>query len=229
MPYAPLWFQHTQNDLVLASGILWSVAYAFYVRQAFRDRSYGMPILALCANVTWEFIYGLVCPPSAAPTMIATTWMVIDLGLVYATLKFGVGEWHHLPLVARHLPAILSVGCLVFLMVHWSFARLFDDDDRLIPCFWSAFACQALLSWLSLAQLISRGHTRGHSMTIWALRLTGTHTATAAWLLRAYYYPIEHHYAGSPFALCLFGLAIIGDLWYPVVFRVVKGAEKPKI
>jgi len=47
MPYAPLWFQHTQNGLILASAILWSVAYAFYVRQAFRDRSYGMPILAL--------------------------------------------------------------------------------------------------------------------------------------------------------------------------------------
>jgi len=62
-------------------------------------------------------------------------------------------------------------------------------------------------------------------MTIWILRLTGTHTAIVAWLFRAYYYPVEHPYAGSPFALCLFGLAIIGDLWYPVVFRAVKGAE----
>jgi paspaline synthase len=231
MPYAPLWFQHTQNGLVWASGILWSLAYAFYVRQAFRDRSYGMPILSLCANITWEFIYGLMPPTAstAAPTVIATTWMVLDLGLVYTTLKFGAGEWHHSPLVARHLPAILSVVCLVFLVVHWSFARLFDDDHRLIPCFWSAFACQALLSWLGLAQLISRGHTRGHSMTIWVLRLTGTQAAIAAWLFRTYYYPIEHHYADSLFAWCLFGLSIIGDLWYPVVFRAVKGAENPKI
>jgi paspaline synthase len=161
--------------------------------------------------------------------VIAMIWMVLDLGLVYATLKFGAGEWHHSPLVARHLPAIVSVGCLVFLVVNWSFARLFDDDHRLIACFWSAFALQAVLSWLALAQLISRGHTRGHSMTIWVLRLTGTHTATVAWLFRAYYYPVEHPYASTPFAWCLFGLAIIGDLWYPFVFRAVKGAEKPKI
>lgn len=98
--------------------------------------------------------------------MISTIWMVLDLGLVYATLKFGPREWQQAPLVARNLSAILSIGCLIMLVINWCFSRLFDDD-RLTPCFWSAFGMQVIVSWAAIAQLISRGHTRGHSMMIW--------------------------------------------------------------
>lgn len=47
MDYAPLWFQHTQDIFIYSSAILWSFAYIFYIRQAFRDQSYGMPIVSL--------------------------------------------------------------------------------------------------------------------------------------------------------------------------------------
>jgi paspaline synthase len=112
-------------------------------------------------------VYGLVYPPNAIAAVISTTWLVIDLGLVYVTLKFGAGEWHHAPLVARNLPAILSIECLALLVLHLSFVRLFDDDDILPSCFWSAYSCQISLGWSALAQLVSRGHTRGHSIVIW--------------------------------------------------------------
>jgi hypothetical protein len=35
-------------------------------------------------------------------------------------------------------------------------------------------------------------------------------------------------YAGTHLAFCLFGMAIIGDLLYPVIFRMVKSGEKTK-
>lgn len=43
----PEFYLTIQDGLTLFSGGLWAVAYILYVRQAYRDQSYGMPIFAL--------------------------------------------------------------------------------------------------------------------------------------------------------------------------------------
>lgn len=43
----PLWFLWIQDGMNLACGVLWSTAYVLYIRQSFRDKSYGMPLLSL--------------------------------------------------------------------------------------------------------------------------------------------------------------------------------------
>lgn len=35
---------------------LWVVAYGLIIRQCFRDKSYGLPLGAICLNVSWEFL-----------------------------------------------------------------------------------------------------------------------------------------------------------------------------
>lgn len=42
-----LWFLWTQDGMNLACGALWSTAYILYIRQSFRDESYGMSTLSL--------------------------------------------------------------------------------------------------------------------------------------------------------------------------------------
>lgn len=42
-----LWFLWIQDGMNLACGVLWSTAYVLYIRQSFRDKSYGMPLLSL--------------------------------------------------------------------------------------------------------------------------------------------------------------------------------------
>lgn len=36
-----------QDGCILLTGTLWTIAYVLYIIQGFRDRSYGMPIVAL--------------------------------------------------------------------------------------------------------------------------------------------------------------------------------------
>ena len=48
----PLWFLWTQDGLNLACCGLWSTAYILYIRQSFRDESYGMPLLALSVKAS---------------------------------------------------------------------------------------------------------------------------------------------------------------------------------
>lgn len=42
----PEYYLAVQDSLTVLSG-LWAIAYVLYVRQAFHDESYGMPIFAL--------------------------------------------------------------------------------------------------------------------------------------------------------------------------------------
>lgn len=43
----PLYFLRVQDALILTTGILWTVAYILYIKQANHDKSYGMPLFAL--------------------------------------------------------------------------------------------------------------------------------------------------------------------------------------
>lgn len=56
----PLWFLWIQDGMNLACGALWSTAYVLYIRQSFRDKSYGMPLLSLSVEPT----LGCPSPPS---------------------------------------------------------------------------------------------------------------------------------------------------------------------
>ena len=44
---------------MIVGGIFWSLAYFLIIRQGFKDRTYGMPLAALCANISWEAIFAL--------------------------------------------------------------------------------------------------------------------------------------------------------------------------
>jgi paspaline synthase len=118
-----------------------------------------------CANIAWEFVYGLIHPPGVAEFVTFFPYFLVDLGLVWTTIKFGPYEFKHSPLVAKNLPLIMTVAITVLTAAHWSFAVLFTDIHQ--ASFWSGFACQLIVSWNALAQLISRSSTRGHTLGIW--------------------------------------------------------------
>ncbi|THV49637.1 hypothetical protein BGAL_0186g00260 [Botrytis galanthina] len=44
----------------------------------------------------------------------------------------------------------------------WTFAELFTALTQ--ASFWSGYACQVIVSWSAIAQLVSRESTRGHSI-----------------------------------------------------------------
>ncbi len=39
------------------SSVFWTVAYVAIVRRGFHDKTFGMPIVALSANLTWEILF----------------------------------------------------------------------------------------------------------------------------------------------------------------------------
>jgi paspaline synthase len=92
-------------------------------------------------------------------------WIIIDLVIIYTTVRFGPEQWKHSPLVANNLAVILGVGTVLSFVMHWALVESFPSSDE--AAFWSGFGSQLLLGVASVAQLMSRDNTSGHSWSIW--------------------------------------------------------------
>ncbi len=51
--------------LMLGSGLFWTATYILIIRRSILDRTYGMPLAALCANISWEFIFSFILPSAS--------------------------------------------------------------------------------------------------------------------------------------------------------------------
>lgn len=165
---APYWHAKSVPDGFTAiSGILWSISYILMAKKAFKDRSYAMPLHCLCLNITWEAVYGFVYGPGLLNQVVFAQWMIVDVVLFYAILRSAPYAWKQSPLVARHLAAIIVVGCVVCLWLHLAIAATFIPSIGRQVVFMTAWPMQVLINLSSIAQLISRGNTLGHSWGIW--------------------------------------------------------------
>lgn len=182
----PAYYLQVQDALILISSVLWTVAYCLYVRQAFRDKSYGMPLLCLylCiqthpilpvedadfrrydrwANVAWEFLFGVVAPVSVGQTIAFVPWLIIDVGIVYTTWLFGPDQWEQAPWIGNNMGWIVFFGIVLMTVLFWTFIKTFGVNAA---SFYIGYGDQLLISISSVAQLLSRDNTSGHSMGIW--------------------------------------------------------------
>ncbi|KAI1366911.1 hypothetical protein F5Y08DRAFT_300017 [Xylaria arbuscula] len=207
----PLHYLWVQDVCTIGGGTLWTIAYVLYIVQARKDKSYGMPLVALCANMGWELAYSVFYPLSYIETASLLLWVLIDLGLVFATVKFGVKQWS--------LAVIIGVGCVASLVIHCGFIKM--CASRVEASFWSGFACQSLLGVLSVIQIVSRGHTNGHSRVIWLCRWAGSSLATIVFLWRHYNYPASYPYVGTSTAAFLLVLPQLVDFIYLSVYNQI--------
>ncbi|KAI0867837.1 hypothetical protein GGS24DRAFT_495036 [Hypoxylon argillaceum] len=203
----PLYYLWVQDGCIIGGGLLWTIAYVLYILQAHRDNSYGMPLIALCANIGWELAYGVFYPLSYIETATFLLWVVIDLGIAHATVKFSLAQWRHAPLVGRNLAVIMSIGCVVSLVVHCEFIKRNASPTE--AAFWSGFACQNL------------GFCR-------LCRWVGSSLATVVFAWRHYNYPASYPYVSSPVAVFMLVLMQLVDFTYLFVYERIETQLKKK-
>jgi paspaline synthase len=117
-----------------------------------------------CANIAFEFIFGIVIPGSVAQAVCFIPWLVIDVGIVYSVIKFGPDVWKASPLVAKNLGWIMATVTLSCMIVFWTVIETMGKDDA---AFYLAYGDELTISTLSIAHLLKRGNTGGHSLGIW--------------------------------------------------------------
>lgn len=144
--------------------LCWLATYAGMVRKSFQDRSYSMPLMPLCCDIAFEFVFSVLYPPTEAPILqyVFGSWMAGSVMVVFATIRFMPNEWKHAPLVQQNILSILAVTILGWMTAHLALVAQFGADDGSA---WGGCLCQLLLGAGSLCQLIVRGSSRGASFS----------------------------------------------------------------
>lgn len=163
--------------LMVAAGFFWTLTYLFIIRRGFLDRSYGMPLVSLCVNISWEFIFAFLHPHEAIQRVVNIVWFSFDVVIFFQLLRYGPREFANLTrrvfytMVAL---ALVTSFCVVLLISY-------EFDDWIGA--YSAFGSNLLMSVLFILMLYQRRSLRGQSMNIAVCKFIGTALASLAFFL----------------------------------------------
>lgn len=159
---------------MVGSGVLWTLTYLLIIRQGFLDRTFGMPLAALCANLSWELIFAFVYPHDLPQRAVNVVWFSFDVVILIQLLLYGPREFSGLPrrffYAAFALALATAFGAVLTITL-----ELGDFDGA-----YSAFGQNLMMSILFVTMLYSRGSLRGQSVPIAALKMGGTALASFA-------------------------------------------------
>jgi hypothetical protein len=162
---------------MVGSGVLWTLTYLLIICQGFLHRTYGMPLVALCANISWEFIFAFVYPHDLPQRAVNVVWLSFDVVILVQLLLYGPREFAALP--RRLFYAAFALALATAFGAVLTVTLQFDDSDGA----YSAFGQNLMMSILFVTMLYSRGSMRGQSVWIAVLKMGGTALASFSFYL----------------------------------------------
>jgi hypothetical protein len=162
--------------LSLISGIFWTLTYLLIIERGFRDKTYGMPLLALCLNISWEFIFSFVLPHKSIQHIVDFVWLFLDSFILIQLLWFGFREFPNLTKSVFYTAFGLTLAtsfCTIFFISY----QINDGGVN------TAFGQNLLMSGLFITMLYQRKSLRGQSVWIGGFKLLGTMFASLAFYL----------------------------------------------
>ncbi|WP_298887496.1 hypothetical protein [uncultured Serinicoccus sp.] len=169
------------DALPLLSGGLWTAAYLLIWRASVRDRTFGMPALAACLNLTWELLYftgGVIYwrdygTDIHLQTVVNGLWLILDIGILWQVAKY-FPDTLHLTSPKQRFSVLMG---LILGALAYQFAILLATDPengaRL-----SAFIQNLYMSGAFIVLLLSRRTRLGQSLTAAWCKLLGTLAVT---------------------------------------------------
>jgi hypothetical protein len=166
------------NNLMIAGGLFWALAYILIVIHGFKEKTFGMPVPALCLNISWEFVYSFIFPVDAPFLFVTLIWFFIDVVIFYQLLRFWQNEFPGLSgqmlLIGLSLLLLTSLGLVLCASIEFGISR---------GSAYVAFGSNLVMSMLFIIMLLRRNALRGQSIHIAILKLLGTSFVSAAFYL----------------------------------------------
>ncbi|MFI5855068.1 hypothetical protein [Streptomyces parvulus] len=156
----------------------WLVAYVAIIYRGFADQTYGVPLAALFANLTWEFAYGFLLDPLGDYFHTASIFgFLVDAVIAWQVWKYGAAQFPDSAL-GRHFRPLFGLFVAVALSVNYhAFIDLADPDGE-----YTGFGINLMMSILYIKMLEDRGSPAGQSMYIAVGKWLGT---LCAWIATA--------------------------------------------
>lgn len=217
------------STVILLSGIAWTITYLALAYRGFKDKSYGMPFVALALNLTWEMTFSIIYTPHANGLMtiiINTIWLICDVAILSTFLIYGYRYFKEQYLLTKstfYMMTLIGFSiCLLIMVVGGPFFADFSyfNQDYFESAKFIAFIQNAVMSVLFVSFFYSRKANNhpieGQSFTIAWSKLLGTSLTVGILYLSEH--PDNWHFIGI-FVLTAF----IFDLWYAVlIFKELK-------
>lgn len=215
----------------------WLLTYSAMIYRGFKDHSYGMPIVALTLNLSWEIMYSLIVTPHGSADaglvphggtkaqIVFGLWALLDLVILYSYFRFGHkyfartyglsrGQWIGYTLVLLLFSfGVIYTGTFFFMQ----FATYFVHD-QIEAAKVLAFGQNALMSVAFIAMFHARGGSmEGQSFTIaWAKWIGSSVTTGTIYILGRW--GEEWYFVGV-----FIGMIFVADLYYMVLtYRALK-------
>ena len=160
---------HLSLFLKLGSGFFWTVVYLLILRRGAKDRTLGMPLAALGANLSWEFLFSVVLPHKTPQLQVNFVWLGFDLLILWQALRYGRAEQTH-PWLRKNFLLVLAGTFLTAFGLVYTTTLEFADWNGM----YAAFGQNLMMSILFVAMLLKRDDMRGQSLWIAIAKWMGT-------------------------------------------------------
>jgi hypothetical protein len=185
----------------VASGVFWLITYLLIIKRGFQDKAGGMPMAALCLNISWEFIFAFVYPHGGIQRAINIAWFALDVIIVVQYLHYERARRSAEMPVPVFYAAFLSILAVSFLTVLLA-TREFSNWAG----YYTAFGQNLLMSVLFVRMLLDRRDLAGQSLYIGLSKTAGTFCAS---MLVFVYAPESHLTVFFAWAILFFDLAYV--------------------
>lgn len=210
---------YTGFQMFLFAGgcLLWVVAYALIIRNAFKKKSVDMAVVAVFSNFAWEFVWAFLHRTDMGWFLVWTyrAWWFLDILIVALAFRYGAKQLSS-DLLKRTFPW-WGAGCILgFGLLYQTFVLQGLDEPIGAT---TAYICQLILSWTCFTMLTKDPEAGNYSMAVAVLKGYGTAMNTVFMMI---------HYPGNHFVHVLGIWAfVIDNLYIALLWKRRKAAGLP--
>ncbi|MCO4768971.1 MAG: hypothetical protein KDA24_03010 [Deltaproteobacteria bacterium] len=109
----------------------WLIVYGLTIYQGFKDKSYGIPALAICLNFTYEVYFGWFyqAPPGfpEGSNLIVwgcRIWAIIDVVIVYQLFRWGA-RWQPNLVIKKIWVPLIAMSLVMAYAFVWTFTDVY--------------------------------------------------------------------------------------------------------
>jgi hypothetical protein len=205
--------------MVPIGGVLWTTAYLLIILKGIKDKTHGMPLVALALNFTWEFIHVFVYPSNGISLYLNTSWFLLDLGIAYTYFKYSYKSFNMFYSITKIHWLVLSlctffIGFMLNLLAEQFFSQLQNvvTKERIFAEVLVGFIVFLFVPACMIAMLFQRNSSQGQSFIV-AFSLT---LSIICYVMEILFNPF-HHQWGNPFMMMLMAICIIIQVYYTVL------------
>lgn len=150
--------------------VMWLTLYALVIRRGFREKSFGIPIVALMFNLSWDITAAFIFPNPTPQNYFDAVFVVIDLVILYQVLRFWRNELPMFQTQPKVFYAWLAVIFSISMGLMLTFVVEFNDKPTTRSAFIDTLICSALF----IGMFYGRPGLRGQSLIIGLCKAIGT-------------------------------------------------------